>query len=76
MGASMAGYIGGSGRLRNPVVPAYTALDARWAWRISRALEVSFTAQNLFDPGHPEFDAAATRSEFERGAFLGLRWTP
>jgi len=68
----MARYVGD---LPSPQVPAYTAVDARYAWQLRRALEVSVTAQNLFDPQHPEFGAAATRSELERGVFLRVRWT-
>ncbi len=55
-------------------VPAYTAVDARLGWRISRDLELSLTLQNLFDPGHAEFGGAATRSEYERALFLNMQW--
>jgi iron complex outermembrane receptor protein len=55
-------------------VPAYTAVDARWGWRVSRATEVSLTLQNLFDREHAEFGAAPGRSEFGRGLFLKLLW--
>jgi iron complex outermembrane recepter protein len=64
------------GRLPSPVVEAYTAVDARYAVRLRRELELSATVQNLFDRSHPEFGAATTRSEIERGVFLRLRWTP
>jgi iron complex outermembrane receptor protein len=69
----MARYVG---ELPNPAVPAYTAVDARYAWQVRRELELSLTAQNLFDPRHPEFGAPATRSEIERGLFLRVRWSP
>jgi iron complex outermembrane receptor protein len=69
----MARYVG---ELPNPAVPAYTAVDARYAWQVRRGLELSLTAQNLFDPRHPEFGAPATRSEIERGLFLRVRWSP
>jgi iron complex outermembrane recepter protein len=62
------------GRLPSPVVEDYTAVDARYAWRLRRELELSATVRNLFDRSHPEFGAPATRSEFERGLFLKLRW--
>ena len=68
----MARYVA---RLPNPVVPSYVAVDARYAWRIRQELELSLTAQNLFDKRHPEFGAAATRSEIERGVFLKVRWS-
>jgi len=61
--------------LPNPGVPAYTAVDARYAWRLRRDLEVSVVGQNLFDPGHPEFGADPARSEIARGAYVKLRWT-
>ena len=61
--------------LPNPGVPAYTAVDARYAWRVRRDLELSVVGQNLFDPGHPEFGAEPGRSEIARGAYVKLRWT-
>ncbi len=61
--------------LPSPSVPGYTALDARYAWHFERGLEVALIAQNLFDRRHPEFGAAAARSEIERGLFLKLRWS-
>jgi iron complex outermembrane receptor protein len=64
------------GELPNPAVPAYTALDARYAWQLRRSLELSLTAQNLFDHSHPEFGAAPNRSEIERGVFVRAKWTP
>jgi iron complex outermembrane receptor protein len=63
------------GPLPSPGVPGYTALDARYAWHFERGLEVALIAQNLFDRSHPEFGAAATRSEIERSLFLKLRWS-
>jgi len=68
----MARYVGA---LPNPAVPAYTAVDARYAWQLRRELEISVTAQNLFDHAHPEFGAAATRSEIERGIFVRAKWS-
>lgn len=62
-------------RLPNPAVPSYTAVDARYAWRLQKELEISVTAQNLFDKRHPESGAAATRSEIERGVFLKVKWS-
>jgi iron complex outermembrane receptor protein len=55
-------------------VPAYTAVDVRWGWRIRPSLEVSLTLQNLFDSTHPEFDVPATRSEYQRSAFFKVLW--
>ena len=59
-----------------PPVAAYTAVDMRWGWKVNRDLELSLTLQNLFDPQHPEFNAAPARSEFERSVFLKLLWRP
>jgi len=64
------------GKLPKPSVPAYTAVDARYAWRPKRGLEISLTAQNLFDPSHPEFGALPGRSEIERGYYVKLMWQP
>jgi len=63
------------GELPDPVVPAYTAVDARLGWKADRNLELSLTLQNIFDPSHAEFgDAVATppalpRSELGRSAY-------
>ena len=62
------------GALPNPAVPSYTAVDARLGWKPRRDLEISLAAQNLFDPRHPEWGAAAARAEFERGVFLKILW--
>lgn len=62
------------GALPTPAVPAYTAVDARYGWRVDKRLELSVTAQNLFDPSHPEFGTLASRSEFQRGVFVKLLW--
>lgn len=62
------------GELPDPVVPAYTAVDARFGWKANRNLELSLTLQNIFDPSHPEFGAPATRSELERSAYGKLLW--
>ena len=68
----LARYVGS---LPNPPVPSYVAVDARYAWRPLKELEISVTAQNLFDKRHPEFGTAATRSEIERGVFLKVKWS-
>jgi iron complex outermembrane recepter protein len=63
------------GRLPNPVVPAYTAVDARYAWRVRPHLELSVLGQNLFDDSHPEFNALPGRSEFERSVLVRATWS-
>ncbi len=63
------------GALPSPSVPAYTAVDVRYAWRLLRELELALVGQNLFASSHAEFGNAATRSEMARGAYAKLRWT-
>jgi iron complex outermembrane receptor protein len=62
------------GQLPNPLVPGYTAVDARLGWKPRRDLELSVTAQNLFDPRHAEWGVAPLRPEFERGVFFKVLW--
>jgi iron complex outermembrane receptor protein len=62
------------GALPNPTVPAYTAVDVRYAWRLRPDLELSVTANNLFDARHAEFNAAPNRSEIERGLHVRASW--
>jgi iron complex outermembrane receptor protein len=64
------------GALPRPGVPAYTAVDARWGWRVRPGVELSIIGQNLFDPRHAEFGAPATRSEYERALAVRVVWTP
>ena len=52
--------------LPDPVVPAYTAFDARLAWRPRPDVELSLTGQNLFGTEHVEFGPAATASVIPR----------
>jgi iron complex outermembrane receptor protein len=60
--------------LPEPVVPAYTALDARLGWRPHPDLELSVTVQNLFDRHHVEFGAPAAASEIDRRVFFKVVW--
>ena len=55
-------------------VPAYTAVDARWGWRLTPNTEASLTFQNLLDREHAEFGALPGRSEYGRSLFLKLLW--
>jgi iron complex outermembrane receptor protein len=61
--------------LPNPNVPAYTAVDARYAWQVRRGLELSLIAQDLFDKSHAEFGALPGRAEVSRGIALRARWS-
>jgi iron complex outermembrane receptor protein len=60
------------GALPAPAVPAYTVTDLRLGWQVSRTLEVSLLARNLFDRRHAEFGPATSSSEFGRRLFLRL----
>jgi len=60
--------------LPDPAVPEYTTVDLRFGWRPRPDLELSLTVNNVFEPSHAEFDAAAARSEYERNWFLKLLW--
>ncbi len=62
------------GALPTGPVPAYTAVDARYGWKIAKELELSLAAQNLFDRRHPEWGMPTNRAEVERGFFLKLLW--
>lgn len=63
------------GALPDPRVADYTALDARVAWRPHADVEFALTAQNLLDPGHAEFGAAANAAEVERNVQMSVRWS-
>ncbi|MES2535850.1 MAG: TonB-dependent receptor [Pseudomonadota bacterium] len=63
-----------SGSLGSPAVPAYTTMDMRYGWKISRDLELSVVGQNLLDRSHPEYGAAAARSEYDRNVFVKVLW--
>jgi iron complex outermembrane receptor protein len=60
------------GERPNPLVPAYTAVDLRWAWHVNDRLELSLTAENLTDARHAEWGPAGNRVEFERAFFAKL----
>ncbi|MBA3697154.1 MAG: TonB-dependent receptor, partial [Methylotenera sp.] len=61
-------------KLNSPAVPAYTALDLRYGWKIDKNLEFSVVGQNLLDPGHAEFSRAAIRPEYDRSVFAKVQW--
>ena len=62
--------------LPDPVVPAYTAVDARFGWKARPDLELSLVGQNLFDAAHVEFGAAPGASEIPRAWLLKAVWRP
>jgi len=65
-----------TGARPNPVVPAYTAVDTRLAWKPAPGTEVALAVMNLLDDGHPEWGAPANRVEHERSVQLQLHWQP
>jgi iron complex outermembrane receptor protein len=54
-------------------VPSYTAIDARYGWKVRPGLELSVAGQNLTG-SHAEYGPAATRSEIPRGIYVKLLW--
>jgi iron complex outermembrane receptor protein len=62
--------------LPEPSVPAYTAVDARYGWRVAPTLEVSLAVRNLLDAAHAEFNAAPGRNEIGRSVLLQVKWSP
>ena len=60
--------------LPSPAVPAYTALDARWGWRVRPDLELSLALRNLGDSSHPEWGSPLSRTEARRSAFVKAVW--
>ncbi len=54
-------------------VPAYTAVDARFGWRLSPALELSLSGHNL-NGSHAEFGEIGTRMQVPRTVALKLVW--
>lgn len=67
----MARYVG---HLPNPQVPAYTAIDLRWGWRVRPDLELSVSVRNLNDPNHVEWGAAGNRAEIPRSFLFKAVW--
>ena len=62
------------GELPSPVVPAYTAVDLHWNWKVTPAFSIGVLGQNLFDRRHVEFGAAAAASQIERRVYLRAMW--
>jgi iron complex outermembrane receptor protein len=63
-----------SGGLASPSVPAYTALDLRYGWRVRPGLELALVAQNLLDRAHAEYGGGAGRTVLERTVSVMLSW--
>jgi iron complex outermembrane receptor protein len=63
------------GALGSPDVPKYVTLDTRLGWTFMKGVELSLIGYNLLDHDHPEFGAAATRSELGRAFYARLVWS-
>lgn len=62
------------GELPDPEVPAYTALDARFAWAFDSGFDIALKVHNLLDEKHAEFGIDGLRPEFGREVFVQLQW--
>jgi iron complex outermembrane receptor protein len=62
------------GELPRPHVPAYSAVDLNYIWRLLPSLDLSVAARNLLDAGHAEFGAGPQRGDYRRNIGLRLVW--
>lgn len=63
------------GALESSYVPSYVTLDTRLGWTFMKGAELSLIGYNLLDHNHPEFGAAATRSEPPRAFYAKMVWS-
>jgi iron complex outermembrane receptor protein len=63
-----------SAELERNQVPAYTAVDARFAWRFQSGLELAITGRNL-SGAHAEYGSLLHRAELDRGFLVTLAWS-
>jgi iron complex outermembrane receptor protein len=62
-------------QLPDPVVAGYVQANARLAWHVTPALELSLSGSNLFAAYHLEAITPGTAPlEIQRSIYLGLRW--
>jgi iron complex outermembrane receptor protein len=54
-------------------VPAYTAIDARFGWRVAPGMELSIIGTNL-NGSHAEFGSPTFRTEFGRSVGVKFTW--
>jgi iron complex outermembrane receptor protein len=54
-------------------VPSYSATDARLAWRITPAIELSLTGSDLFHASHVEFDEHGLPARIPRAYYAQVR---
>lgn len=69
-------FIRHADELTTPDVPAYTAVDARFGWRVRKDIELSLIGQNLLGTEHAEYGARQFRSEIPQAAFFKVVWRP
>lgn len=60
--------------LPNQEVPSYTAIDARFAWRLRPNLELSVSGHNIFGTDHAEYEAPQFRGRIPTQVFAKLVW--
>jgi iron complex outermembrane receptor protein len=60
--------------LPNPGVPAYTELNARIAWNITKQLELSLSGFNLIHPQHIEFTQVPASVEVPRSYLVNAKY--
>jgi iron complex outermembrane recepter protein len=60
------------GSLPNPEVPAYTEMNARLGWHISKRWEAALSGSNLLHPYHLEFTAPPSE-RIERAVYAEVR---
>ncbi|MEZ0238952.1 MAG: TonB-dependent receptor plug domain-containing protein [Methylophilaceae bacterium] len=66
-----------AGELSSPEkVPEYTAVDARFGWRVRKDIELSIIGQNLLGTEHAEYGARQFRSEIPQAIFFKVVWQP
>ena len=64
------------GRLPAPAIPAYTVLDARIGYRITRDLDLSLVVHNALDRDHVEWGAPPNQVGFGRTVLLRAVYRP
>jgi iron complex outermembrane recepter protein len=62
-----------NGALGFPYVPAYTAIDARFGWRVAPGMELSVIGTNL-NGSHAEYGVTPVRTEVPRTVGVKLTW--
>jgi iron complex outermembrane receptor protein len=55
-------------------IPAYSEIDLRLSWQVSKQLRASLVGQSLLNDHHIEFGTPAARGAIQRGVYLKLAW--